>query len=823
MGKPSVKFKSWQVGRSPKGTDTNSDEQRSFITSTEEVCYFTASVGYDGNQGDSVSPIDPSKVTWEIVEKPSHGMALDSELQGNWSGAKHPSKLDPSTSFNVVGKLKVPRHKGTSKSHCPNYGGTSTPLNGREDKPMTFTIKFSAKTEDGQDITPVALVFIQDEKDEMRQEYMDMARKTTTRKGSVDGNVLRVPSRSELGSQNTYDDGHYSYMMGRTILPKKHTDWTAAYKKHAKIVFGNTGLSDLVETGGYRNPHHHYYHVPNGSSSPRGWHQFGLALDVRGKDIDIDKDNKEGTLEDRDEIAIAAKKYAGASWTKHTYSDGHVHAQWEWEGSNKERASTSSSGKFSLPPAGTDKPLVVEKKEEKKLLPCGHEEGSPGVHRKSYWRACGHTDWHCLGPMRHNYVRCPRKDNGDFCRTDPRYPGYHLPCDESHVHKYLEDVLTEGPCGHVYKPGSAHAHRSVTCPTQNGKSCSYGSYYACRGEHVHAYPSDPPTDVPRRMPPKETTPTETQTQTRPRAVCSAGHTYNSDRSAAVSRHKDRMCTRCSLTYQNCTNHGTACQNSQWHTEDPSAAPKSPTPTTPTTPSTTPTTPTTPSTDDDDDDTSVPQAPSQPVVSYHACGVHRSSVSGDHSLQASCSTDSKCIATNFYQCMHLVHKYATPPPRTPTDTPRRPKPDPPPPPKSACPADSWTSCGGSSSHAATCSAGHSYYTCASQAWHKDRTCTRCSQTYQDCTNSSSACQSNHWHTDKAIAKVKCGASGWTGCTTSVSSSSEHRTTCSGGHSYWTCGTANDWHKDRTCTRCSQTYQKCTNTSTACQGNKWHTGG
>ena len=59
MGKPSVKFKSWQVGRSPKGTDTNSDDQKSFITSTEEECYFTASVVYDGNQGDNVSPIDP--------------------------------------------------------------------------------------------------------------------------------------------------------------------------------------------------------------------------------------------------------------------------------------------------------------------------------------------------------------------------------------------------------------------------------------------------------------------------------------------------------------------------------------------------------------------------------------------------------------------------------------------------------------------------------------------------------------------------------------------------------------------------------------------
>jgi hypothetical protein len=37
MGKPSVKFKEWQVGRSPKGTDTNSKEHKSFITSTLDL------------------------------------------------------------------------------------------------------------------------------------------------------------------------------------------------------------------------------------------------------------------------------------------------------------------------------------------------------------------------------------------------------------------------------------------------------------------------------------------------------------------------------------------------------------------------------------------------------------------------------------------------------------------------------------------------------------------------------------------------------------------------------------------------------------------
>ena len=516
MGKPSVKFKSWQVGRSSKGTDTNSKEQKSFITSTETVCWFTASVGYNGNQGDNVSPIDPSKVTW-TVENPSHGMVLDTTepLEKNWSGDSHPSKLAASTSFNVVGKLRVPQHTGTSKSYCPNYGGTNTPLNGRADTPMTFTIKFSATTEDGQSITPVRLVLIQDEKDEMRQEYMDMARKTTIRKGKVDGNVLRVPSRSELDSQNDYDDGHYSYMMGRNILPGKHTDWTDAFKKHAKKTFKNTDVSDLVETGGYRNPHHHYYHVPNGSSSPRGWHQFGLALDVRGRDIDIDKDNQEGTLEDREEMAIAAKKYAGASWTKHTYNDKHVHAQWEWEGSNKEQASTPSSGRFSLPPQGTDQPVTAAP------APPASVTGDCGTHTIPASQTANHasTNFVCGS---HTYYACQTPATSET----NRHSYQTLPCG-SHS-------------GYRCTATSNHT-QTTTCPTDtNGQACSYSSYYAC-SPHTHAYPelpADPPTPPP--PPPPPTT-----------VACGGAPWTNCPGASSRKAHHVPSCSHCNNGYWTC--------------------------------------------------------------------------------------------------------------------------------------------------------------------------------------------------------------------------------------------------------------------------------
>ena len=64
-------------------------------------------------------------------------------------------------------------------------------------------------------------------------------------------------------------------------------------------------------------------------------------------------------------------------------------------------------------------------------------------------------------------------------------------------------------------------------------------------------------------------------------------------------------------------------------------------------------------------TPTPTPAPPPSPTYHACGEHETSVSGDHSLQASCaSTDSNgnyCTVTNFYACDSHTHSYPTPPP------------------------------------------------------------------------------------------------------------------------------------------------------------------
>ena len=175
LGKPSVKFKEWQIGRSDKNTDSNEHNPNptSFITSTETECHFVASVVYDGNQGDNVSPIDLKTIKWTIMDQDPSQLALDtSSVKKNWSGS-HPSKLAESTSFNVIGTISVPNfNKNTSCSHSDAQRLKRIPRH-RGGKKLGFTLVFSAKTEDGQNIKPAKLVLKADDIDQVRQEYVD--------------------------------------------------------------------------------------------------------------------------------------------------------------------------------------------------------------------------------------------------------------------------------------------------------------------------------------------------------------------------------------------------------------------------------------------------------------------------------------------------------------------------------------------------------------------------------------------------------------------------------------------------------------------------
>lgn len=187
---PLVKFKEWQIGRSDKGTDTSNKVHLSFITSTQTLCRFTASVGYvGGSQPPNTSPIDPETVVWSVVDA-SHNMKLDKKsLQQNWSGSA-PSQMASDTSFNVVGSLtgspvvgtrtvkgkKVPDYIGSSScSHSDDKDRLKrTPVH-RGGKKMKFKIKFTAQTKAKNEVEKV-LELEADDKDQIRQEYVDYNR-----------------------------------------------------------------------------------------------------------------------------------------------------------------------------------------------------------------------------------------------------------------------------------------------------------------------------------------------------------------------------------------------------------------------------------------------------------------------------------------------------------------------------------------------------------------------------------------------------------------------------------------------------------------------
>ncbi len=491
-----------------------------------------------------------------------------------------------------------------------------------------------------------------------------------------------------------------------------------------------------------------------------------------------------------------------------------------------------------------------------KKLACGHAAGTLGDHFRVGF-SCGHEDYYCyrldhdgkgctgyvhpddrvspgqksgetLGACGHLYKptpatirvhrqsRCPSGPNGEVCSS-----GSYWVC-QSHTHSYVttdtdtdtdppkpDPKLTRQACGHVYDPSSssAYTHREVSCPKENGKSCTSGTSYACTS-HTHTYSTDPPKPDPKltRQACGHVYDPSSSSAYMHRSVlcpdkngvsCTSGSSYvcqthtHSYPAAVRCANNNRGVGKCSSgrvvsgsdayehlrkcaaghSYWSCN--ATAVSAHSWH-----KATTTPTPTT-----TQPTTPT-------------------PTPSYHACGIHQTSVSGDHSLQASCSRDSRCIAQSFYYCQHSSHTYRTAPP------------PPPPPPKKpvVCPAHSWTNCGGTSSHATTCGADHTYYTCNPSAvtahkGHQKNTPVVCpAHSWTGCGGTSShatTCKAGHpyyscnpsavtahkWHVK---AGVKCPAHAWTNCNGATS----HAKTCGRGHKYYTCNasavTAHKWH-------------------------------
>ena len=117
------------------------------------------------------------------------------------------------------------------------------------------------------------------------------------------------------------------------------------------------------------------------------------------------------------------------------------------------------------------------------------------------------------------------------------------------------------------------------------------------------------------------------------------------------------------------------------------------------------------------------------LSYHPCGFHETSVSGDHSLQASCPETNEsgysCTVTGFYACQTHTHQYPT---------------------LVRCgrKVNGYRVCDESvlseQQHYVTCPNGHSHWSCKSEDYnhHRLRTCgnlyrsgVRCNKTWRRC--------------------------------------------------------------------------------------------
>ena len=610
MVAPSVVFTKWRIGRSAQGTNINSKEHRSFITSTGTSCGFEASVRYKkGNlPKDAFSPIDPKTVVWSVFDG-NQGIHSIS-IQHNWSGL-HPEKLSGSTSFNVVGKLKVDEYKVTAKPElCRDENNDRrherTPLH-RDNTKLAFKIKFWAQTKAGQTVS-VVLPLEAIEEDQIRQEYVDLNKP--------------IPSRDDLTGENTYDFGHYKKML-YSGLDDHFQDWVDAMNGIYRQGKPALQKSDFLLNSGYRNPHYNYHH--SGSSATLSPHMYGYALDVDGKDID----DVPGA--DHQKMVNAAKRLkteggAGARHSQKYKNRSHVHADWapsDWypRSLDNTRNNAGPPPTFSLPPAGTDT-VACDKKTENN---CTVMVSSSSEHYVTCPNSqCGDSYWSCDSDDydEHRLRTCTweKLPNGKVCGgswrscqySPERISGTNLsirsplcptdPNNTRHCAERNSDTAPSGgdnpntggnapitpamhACGtHTTSVSGNHSLQASCSQTDSyGQGCTVTNFYACQ-THTHQYPalvsgacghtyaSGSASSHALQASCSSTNAngdsctvtsfyncqSHTHQYPAPSVTCVNGHSYDPENSDAVSLHITRTCRYCSQSWQKCVSSTPFC-------------------------------------------------------------------------------------------------------------------------------------------------------------------------------------------------------------------------------------------------------------------------
>ena len=205
---PQLKFTKWQAGQGQAYTVSN--PPHTFITDTETTCEITATVAYASSQPSSVYPL--TGYTWQVTG--SHGYTFTTQTEASGPVGQ------TGTTFKLTAT-------GTGDEHNSSTGGHRR-MRGRSEKPIKFTVKFIGEYGSGsgsnQNTVEVEVVFEQDEKDQMRQEYLDVRRLHETHRSASDNSTygdLRIPGRGAFTtSGQRFNDGHYSYLINKSLETK---------------------------------------------------------------------------------------------------------------------------------------------------------------------------------------------------------------------------------------------------------------------------------------------------------------------------------------------------------------------------------------------------------------------------------------------------------------------------------------------------------------------------------------------------------------------------------------------------------------------------
>lgn len=541
---PNLMWIHYQAGQGELNSHT-------FITDTETTCDIDVRVSVE----EGVPGVD-SKIRyldWEV--EASHGFIFTR----NWS--KNYILIDSGrvyTVFTYSGSGIGNQHSGTARStHCSNYGGTTNPANGRQNKPIEITVRFKAKDSRDRPIN-ISLRFKQDEIDQIRQEYVDLRGSQTRIK--PDDTEISIPSRTAFSDSNSYNSGHYGQMIDES-LSTKLTHWIEACDKKAKSFSSNLSVNALSVNSGYRNPHHHIYHVCNGrldqDTTFRSWHQYGVALDVATVDID----GLGGVQQSIDGkyMANAAMEYANASWTKHDYRS-HVHAQW---------ANRDSTSSLSINDSESDTTSnVVDNSPDCDYCTtggcsqcpttgaCGHTYQTSDASSHVWGTpACGnssHAGYTCQISSDHNTAMSGWSGSFYECRPHTTFPcGHTDPNANSAYHAQPTSCFISG---HFVCDSLTHVEEQCT-NVSNGVRCTY-KFWRCLHPNVPSYGPSHTCDYPVSCGRSACTQTVTSS-TQHSATCASGHSYWTCNPSEVYHHITRTCkySACGKSWERCSTVG----------------------------------------------------------------------------------------------------------------------------------------------------------------------------------------------------------------------------------------------------------------------------